>query len=45
MARMSRLLAATGGASAIEFALVAMFLILPLTLGIYDFGTALYRWM
>jgi Flp pilus assembly protein TadG len=40
-----RLGAATGGASAIEFALVAAFLILPLTIGIYDFGTALYRWM
>ncbi len=45
MARLSRLLAATGGASAIEFALVATFLVLPLTIGIYDFGTALYRWM
>jgi Flp pilus assembly protein TadG len=45
MARLSRLLAATGGASAIEFALVAAFLILPLTLGVYDFATALYRWM
>jgi Flp pilus assembly protein TadG len=45
MARLSRLAAATGGASAIEFALVAAFLMLPLTLGIYDFGTALYRWM
>ena len=40
-----RLVAATSGASAIEFALVAAFLMLPLTLGIYDFGTALYRWM
>jgi Flp pilus assembly protein TadG len=45
MARLSRLAAATGGASAIEFALVAAFLMLPLTLGLYDFGTALYRWM
>ena len=46
MARLHRrLAAATGGASAIEFALVAAVLILPLTLGIYDFGTALYRWM
>ena len=41
----SRLAGATGGASSIEFALVAAFLILPLTLGIYDFGTALFRWM
>lgn len=40
-----RLVAAAGGASAIEFALVAAFMILPLTVGIYDFGTALYRWM
>jgi Flp pilus assembly protein TadG len=45
MARLSRLLAATGGASAIEFALVVTFLMLPLTLGVYDFGTALYTWM
>jgi len=36
---------ATGGASAIEFALVAAFLMLPLTVGVYDFGTALYRWL
>lgn len=40
-----RLRAAEGGASAIEFSLVAAFLILPLTLGIYDFGTALYYWL
>jgi Flp pilus assembly protein TadG len=45
MARLSRLAAATGGASAIEFALVVTFLMLPLTLGVYDFGTALYTWM
>ncbi|SRR5216683_4256623 len=45
MARLSRLAPATGGASAIEFALVAAFLMLPLTLGVYDFGTALYSWM
>jgi Flp pilus assembly protein TadG len=45
MACLSRLTAATGGASAIEFALVATFLVLPLTIGLYDFGTAVYRWM
>jgi Flp pilus assembly protein TadG len=45
IARLSRLAAATGGASAIEFALVAAFLMLPLTIGVYDFGTALYNWM
>ena len=45
MARLRRLAAATGGASAVEFALVAAFLVLPLTIGIYDFGTALHRWM
>jgi Flp pilus assembly protein TadG len=45
IARLRRLAAATGGASAIEFALVAAFLILPLTLGIYDFGTALHSLM
>src|SRR6266568_318733 len=44
-ARFSRFAAATGGASAIEFALVAAFLMLPLVLGVYDFGTALYSWM
>lgn len=41
-ARVPRLAADTRGVSAIEFAFVAAFLILPLTLGIYDFGTALY---
>jgi Flp pilus assembly protein TadG len=40
-----RLAAATDGASVIEFAFVAAFFILPLTLGVYDFGTALYTWM
>src|SRR4051812_40194766 len=40
-----RIAAATGGASAIEFALIAAFLILPLTIGVYDFGTALYNWL
>ncbi len=45
MAWLRRLAVAAGGASAIEFALVAAALILPLTLGVYDFGTALYRWM
>jgi hypothetical protein len=45
IARLSRIVGASSGASTIEFALVAAFLILPLTLGIYDFGTALYRWM
>jgi len=45
MARLRRLAAATGGASSIEFALVATFLLLPLTLGLYDFGTALWSWM
>ena len=45
MASLRRLAAATGGASAIEFAFVAAFLILPLTLGVYVFGTALWSWM
>jgi Flp pilus assembly protein TadG len=45
IARLRRLAAATGGASAIEFALVAAFLILPLTLGVYVIGTALWSWM
>lgn len=45
IARLSHFRSATGGASTIEFALVAAFLILPLVLGVYDFGTALYRWL
>jgi len=45
LTRLRRLAAASGGASAIEFSLVAAFLILPLILGVYDFGTALYYWM
>src|SRR6266849_8755216 len=45
MTRFSRLATATGGASSIEFALVATFLLLHLTLGLYDFGTALWSWM
>ena len=45
IARLRRLATATGGASAIEFALVAAFLILHLTLGVYVFGTALWSWM
>src|SRR5216683_2897266 len=45
MTRFSRLATATGGASSIEFALVATFLLVPLTLGLYDFGTALWNWM
>jgi Flp pilus assembly protein TadG len=45
MADFSRLAVATGGASAIEFALVATFLVLPRTLGLYDFGTAVHHWM
>jgi Flp pilus assembly protein TadG len=44
-ARLFRLAAANGGASGIEFALVATFLVLPMTLGLYDFGTAVYNWM
>src|ERR1700684_46380 len=43
--RFSRFTAGTGGASTIEFALVATFFVLPLTLGVYDFGTALWSWM
>jgi Flp pilus assembly pilin Flp len=41
----ARLAAATDGASMIEFALILTFLGLPLTIGLYDFGTALYSWM
>jgi Flp pilus assembly protein TadG len=44
-ARLSRFAAATGGASMVEFGLVAAFLILPLTVGLYDFATGMYRWM
>ena len=45
IACLSRLAAATDGVSAIEFALVAALFMLPLTLGVYDFGTALWSWM
>src|SRR5579864_4888308 len=45
LARPSRLAVANGGASSIEFALVAAFLMIPLVLGVYDFGTALWSWM
>jgi Flp pilus assembly protein TadG len=45
IARLRRLATATDGVSAIEFALVTAGLILPMTLGVYDFGTALYNWM
>jgi Flp pilus assembly protein TadG len=45
LSHLRRLAASTGGASAVEFSLVAAFLILPLTIGVYDFGTALYRWL
>jgi Flp pilus assembly protein TadG len=45
MPRLSRLAAATGGASAVEFALVAALFLLPLTLGLFDVGSALYSWM
>ena len=45
LARASRLATATRGASSIEFALVAAFLMIPLVLGVYDFGTALWNWM
>src|SRR5712691_9383250 len=45
LARWCRLATATRGASSIEFALVTAILMLPLTVGVYDFGTALYNWM
>jgi Flp pilus assembly protein TadG len=45
LARASRLATATRGASSVEFALVAAFLMIPLVLGVYDFGTALWSWM
>lgn len=43
--RFRKLIAATGGASAVEFAFVAAVLVVPLILGVYDFGTALYYQM
>jgi Flp pilus assembly pilin Flp len=45
MLRFRRIANDKNGASAIEFALVAAFLMLPLTIGVYDFGTALYDWL
>lgn len=43
--RLRKLIAATGGAAAVEFAFVAAVLLVPLTIGVYDFGTALYYQM
>ena len=43
--RLRELIAATSGAAAVEFALVASVLIVPLIIGVYDFGTALYDQM
>jgi Flp pilus assembly protein TadG len=40
-----RLVAQTGGASTVEFGLLAATLFLPLTIGLHDFGTTLYRQM
>jgi Flp pilus assembly protein TadG len=46
MIRIGRLFRlATDGASSIEFALISAFLMIPLVLGVYDFGTALWSWM
>jgi Flp pilus assembly protein TadG len=45
LARSCRVADSIGGASSIEFALVAAFLMIPLVLGVYDFGTALWSWM
>jgi Flp pilus assembly protein TadG len=42
IARLRQLVAATSGVSTIEFALVSTFLVMPLVVGAYDFGTALY---
>src|SRR6478672_7473408 len=39
------LCAAEDGASLIEFALISAVLIIPLVIGLYDFGTALFQWM
>jgi Flp pilus assembly protein TadG len=41
----SGLWAAEDGASLIEFALISAVLIIPLVIGLYDFGTALFQWM
>ena len=42
---LSRFAAANEGASAVEFGLLTALVVLPLTLGTYDFGTALYHWL
>lgn len=39
------LCAAEDGVSAVEFAFVAAFLMIPLVIGAADFGTALFQWM
>jgi Flp pilus assembly protein TadG len=41
----SGLCTAEDGTSLIEFALISAVLVIPLVIGLYDFGTALFRWM
>jgi Flp pilus assembly protein TadG len=45
LAALSALRVAQDGVSAVEFALVSAALVVPLVLGGYDIGSALYRWM
>ena len=45
LSTLSALRAAQDGVSAVEFALVSAFLIIPLVIGGYDIGSALFRWM
>jgi Flp pilus assembly protein TadG len=45
LSTLSALRAAEDGVSAVEFALVASVLVIPLVIGGYDIGSALFRWM
>jgi Flp pilus assembly protein TadG len=39
------LCAAEDGTALVEFALISAVLVIPLVIGLYDFGTALFQWM
>jgi Flp pilus assembly pilin Flp len=43
--KLSGLCAAEDGASLIEFGLLSAVVVIPLVIGLYDFGTALFQWM
>jgi Flp pilus assembly protein TadG len=45
LAGRSGLYAAEDGTSLVEFGLISAVLVIPLVIGLYDFGTALFQWM